>query len=362
MKHKPYGLLQPLPIPERPWSSISMDTIDRLPNSHGFDSILVVVDRFTKMAHFIPTTTSVTSEGIARLFYEHVFSKHGTPTDIVSDRGSTFTSDFFTSLGKILNIRLNFSTPYHPQTDGQTERVNQILEQYLRTYVNYEQNNWTELLPIAEFSYNNAPHSSTQVSPFFANYGYHLNFSASLSDISNFSALQEGTQLRDLTEYLKEQIGIAQDYYKKHADHHRIKAPEFRIGDKVWLSTKNIRTNRPSPKLDVRRIGPFRILERVSPLAYQLDLPRKFSALHPVFHVLVLEPHTENPIPGRTQPPPPPIEIEGELEYEVRRIIRSKFDRHRKKLLYYVEWLGYPDEADFTWETEDDVRNSPELI
>ena len=253
-----------------------MDTIDRLPKSKDFDAILVVVDRLTKMAHFIPTTSDVTSKGIASLFYHHIFSKHGTPTDIVSDRGTKFTSDFFGALGTLLNIKLNFSTAYHPQTDGQTERVNQILEQYLRAYVNYDQDDWAELLLIAEFAYNNAPHSTTNLSPFFANFGYHPNFSASTENINNLAVLREGTRLQDLSDYLKSQIEIAQADHKKYSDRNRLPAPELKIGDEVWLSAQNIRTTRPTKKLDSRQLGPFKIAELIGSHAVRLELPRRF--------------------------------------------------------------------------------------
>ena len=363
-RHKPFGLLQPLPIPDRPWSSISMDTIDQLPLSHGFDSILVVVDRLTKMAHFIPTTTTVTAEGIASLFFEHVFTKHGTPVDIVSDRGSKFTSQFFTSLGELLGIKLNFSTPYHPQTDGQTERVNQSLEQYLRFYVNYNQDNWAKLLPLAEFAYNNSPHSSTKLSPFFANMGFHPNLSVVNSSVPSPLVTQQGAQLQDIQEYLKNELAIAQEQYKLHADKNRLPAPNFKVGDLVWLSTKNIHTTRPSKKLDSRRIGPFPIISKVSPLAFRLELPANLSSIHPVHHVSSLEPYVENTIPGRSQSPPPPVVVDGELEHEVEAILDSKFDRRfRDPLRYLVQWTGYHGDADRTsWQSPDDVKNAAELV
>ena len=151
---KPYGLLQPLPILEKPWSSISMDFIVDLPESKTFDSIFVVVDRLTKMAYFVPCNKSVTGEEAARLFLENVYKYHGLPDDIISDRGTQFTSKFWQSLFKILQVKIKLSSAYHPQTDGQTERVNQVLEQFLRCSINYHQDNWVDLLPIAEFAYN----------------------------------------------------------------------------------------------------------------------------------------------------------------------------------------------------------------
>src|SRR5271169_5884811 len=150
-----------------------MDFIETLPTSSGHDSVLVVVDRLSKQSIFIPTTIHCTSEDLAVLFVTHVFSKHGVPEHVTSDRGSEFVSRFFRSLGKALDMKLHFTSGYHPKGDGQTERTNQTLEQYLRIYCDYQQDDWYNLLPLAEFVYNNAKHSSIQTSPFYANYGYH---------------------------------------------------------------------------------------------------------------------------------------------------------------------------------------------
>jgi hypothetical protein len=175
-RHKPYGLLCQLPVPFRPWESISMDFIEQLPNSEGFTTILVVVDHFTKQALFIPTHNTITSTQLAELFIIHVFSKHGVPSHVTSDQGSKFMSHFFHSLGKALNMKLHFTSGYHPEGDGQTEHVNQTLEQYLRIYCNIQQDNWHTLLPVSEFCYNNTPSSTTGVSLFFANKGYNPAF------------------------------------------------------------------------------------------------------------------------------------------------------------------------------------------
>ena len=130
-RHKPYGLLRQLPVPSRPWNSISMDFIEHLPTSKGFTSILVVVDRFTKQSIFIPTYNTINSTQLAKIFVVHVFSKHGVPSHVMSDHGSEFVSHFFRSLGKALDMKLHFTSGYHPKGDGQTEHVNQTLEQYL---------------------------------------------------------------------------------------------------------------------------------------------------------------------------------------------------------------------------------------
>ena len=136
-RHRPYGLLQPLPIPEQPGSSISMDFITDLPVSQSFDSIFVVVDRLTKMAHFVPCLKAISGEETAKLFLDNIYRYHGLPNDIVSDRGPQFISKFWKSLFQLLKVQINLSSGYHPQTNGQTERVNQVLEQYLRCTINY---------------------------------------------------------------------------------------------------------------------------------------------------------------------------------------------------------------------------------
>jgi hypothetical protein len=174
-RHKPYGFLKQLPKPEQPWNSISMDFIEQLPCSSSYTEILVIVDRLTKQAIFIPTCDTITSADLAKLFVLHVFSKHGVPSHVTSDRGSEFVSNFFKSLGKALDMTLHFTSRYHPEGDGQTEHTNQTLEQYFRIHGNYQQSNWLELLPLVEFAYNNALSVTTGVSPFFANKGYHPN-------------------------------------------------------------------------------------------------------------------------------------------------------------------------------------------
>ena len=171
-RQKPFGLLKPLPVPSRPWKDISMDFVTKLPLSDGFDSILVVVDRFSKMTHFIPCVEAIDAEGVAKLIMKNIVRLHGLPDSIVSDRGPQFVSKFWRILLDFLGVKVKLSTAAHPQTDGQTERMNQNLEQYLRCYVNYLQNDWSGLLSYAEFAINNVPNSSTGKSPFEINKGF----------------------------------------------------------------------------------------------------------------------------------------------------------------------------------------------
>ena len=203
-RHRPYGLLRPLKIPKKPWTSISMDFIVDLPPSKEFDSIFVVVDRLTKMTHFVSCNKTVTGEEIARLFIDNVYKYHGLPDDIISDRRTQFTSKFWQSLFKILQVEIKLSSAYHPQTDGQTERVNQVLEQYLRCSINYHQDNWVELLPLTEFVYNNTIQDSTKQTPFFVNYGHHPRFDQfQLSTSKNPAAQDLATRLLEIQKDMK---------------------------------------------------------------------------------------------------------------------------------------------------------------
>ena len=167
----PAGKLRPNQVPERLWQHISVDFITKLPVSKGHDSILVVCDRFSKMSHFVVTTEKTTAEELARLFRDNVWKLHGLPKSVISNRGPQFAAGLTKELNKMLGIETKLSMAYHPQTDGQTERTNQELEQYLRMYVNHRQNNWSEWLAMAEFAFNNKVHTVTKMSPFKVNYG-----------------------------------------------------------------------------------------------------------------------------------------------------------------------------------------------
>ena len=173
-RHRRYELLSPLELPYAPWQSIAMDFITDLPRSNNCTELWVVVDRFSKMAHFIPLEQDKkNAEDLARIFAREVCRLHGLPRDIVSDRDSRFTSHTWKDFLSVTGIRPRMSTAFHPQTDGQTERVNQVLEAYLRPYINQEQEDWVDLLPIAEHAYNNLVTSATGMTPFYANYGRH---------------------------------------------------------------------------------------------------------------------------------------------------------------------------------------------
>jgi len=326
-RHRHYGLLKQLPVPEKPWNSISMDFIEQLPSSTGFTAILVVVDQLSKQASFIPTHDTITSLELAKLFLLHVFSKHGVPAHVTSDHGTEFVSHFFRSLGKALNMHLHFTSGYHLEGDGQTEHSNQTLEQYLQIYCNYQQDNWVDLLPLAEFAYNNTPSATTRVSPFFANKGYHPNISIYPEcDMTSARACDYAVDLKSLHQYLREEMANAQLRYQGLADAKRTLAPDFKVGDQVYVKAKYFRSTQPSKKLSEKNLGPYTIIAQVGSLSFMLRLPDSMRAVHPVFHVSQLEPAIPNTILDRIQPPLPLVEVDGELEFEISEMLNSKVD------------------------------------
>ncbi|MBW0529326.1 hypothetical protein O181_069041 [Austropuccinia psidii MF-1] len=311
--HKKFGLLKPLQIPNGPWIFLSIDFITQLPLSNSFDSILVIVERFSKMAVFNPTMSSIPSLNLDHLFINNIFLKHGLPSRIVSDRGYLFVSPSCTNLCQKLKISRDLSTSYHPETDGQTERLNQILGQYLFMYVRYHQDDLNTWLPPAEFSCNNSDHSSTKQSPFFTVYGRDHQFdSVHITKYTHSGKLS--TKLQSVHQYFKREIEAAINRFKRYADKSRASLPVFNPGDMVRLSSKNIKSPRPTKKLSERCLGPFKILKKVSTHAYHLKLPSQWKSIHPVFHIYLLEPVKTSTIPNRHQESPPPIIIEEEEE------------------------------------------------
>ena len=352
------GLLQPLPVPSRPWGSISMDFIVDLPTSKGQNTILVVVDRLTKAAHFIACNGPPSAKETADLMIQNVFRLHGVPDEVVSDRGVQFTSKFWRSFCTSLEIDINLSTAFHPQSNGQTERTNQTLEQYLRCYICHLQDDWVDLLPVAEFSYNNSQNASTKQTPFFANLGYHPNILPKFPVTSPIPAVAERiSTLQQNLLLLRETLESAQENYKRAADKFRRPAPMFKVGDKVWLSTRNLKIKVPSPKLGHKFIGPYKIMRIISPVAVRLKLPRSMR-IHPVFHVSLLKAAVPNPFPERTRPPPEAIEIDGQEQFVVEEILDSRI--FRNQLQYLIKWQGYGSEEN-SWEPINNI-NAPRMI
>lgn len=355
--HKPYGMLQPLPIPDRPWQEISMDFITGLPKARsnsaaGYDSILVIVDRLTKFALYLPTSSSLTAGGLATILTDRVFTTFGIPSGIVSDRGSLFTSKFWRTLCDLLVIRRRLSTAFHPQTDGQTERLNQLLEHYLRVFCNEDQSDWVAKLPLAQFVYNTSHHSSINTTPSFALMGYHPQGPFDVKPTHHqrrsysVAAKQRAEQLEADRKKLRATLAHSQELYKKYYDKGR-KPMTFQKGDWVLLSAKNIHQKRPSKKLSNKYLGPFRVVRSIAKhgLAYELDLPTSMR-IHNVFPVSLLEPYKgrEGEDPSTLQDAPI---MPDEVSYEVEMILDHKGTG--KNRWFYVRWKGYPPSED-SWE------------
>ena len=364
----PAGLLESLPVPKHKFDSISMDFVVQLPKTkRGYDAIVVFVDRLTKTIRAEPTMTDATAPDTAKIFFRTIFRNYGLPTSIMCDRDSKFTSNFWKALFKMLGTRIAMSTAYHPQTDGQTERANRTIEQILRNYISYRQDDWDEHLTFAEFAYNNAVQSSTQISPFKLLLGQDPLLPADLltqKETSHVPAAQEMIDsMATLLNAAKSNIQQAQQQQAKYANQRR-RPQTYKKGDQVLLSTANIalasQAKRPSKKLQPKFIGPYTIMEQVSPVAYRLELPIHLT-IHPVFHVSVLRPyHTNDQLfPTRRPPAPNTVIVDGELEYEVDRILDKRVRFRRVE--YLVQWLGYP-EYDATWETLRALRNALEAV
>jgi len=286
VRHAPYGLMKPNEASDRPWKSISMDFITDLPKSEGDDAILIVIDRLTKMGHFLPCTKEIDGRQFSELFMREIFRLHGLPKDIITDRGSIFTSDLWKETTKQRGIEGTLSMAFHPQRGGKTERTNSTLEQYLRAYVNYQQQNWKELLPMAEFAYNNGYQESIKCTPFFANYGVNPEYQT-IGHLmqEKITPPEDMSQLHDI---LQAEMMEAQLRHQEYYDAGRKPDPNLQSGDMVWLLPRNIRTTRPCKKLDYKKIGPLKILARIGESAYKLDLPPSMR-IHNTFQNSLLE-------------------------------------------------------------------------
>jgi len=358
---KTAGMLQPLPIPSWKWEDIGMDFIVGLPRtSHGYDSIWVIVDRLTKAAHFFPVKTSFMAKQYAELYLTRIVCLYGVPKTIVSDRGSQFVLRFWKSLNEAMGTELLLSSAYHPQTGGQTERVNQILEDMLRACVLTYGKKWETFLPFAEFSYNNSYQASIKMSPFEALYGRRcrtpLNWSESGErpffgpDLVN----EAEAKVRKIQEHLR----VAQSRQKSYADRRR-RTLCFKIGDFVYLKVSPLRGTQRFQvrgKLAPRYIGPFRIVATRGEVAYELDLPSSLSNVHKVFHVSQLKKCLRVPSHAIATDD---LDLQPDLsyvEYPLRILDEAERKlRNRSIKFVKVQWNNHSvDEA--TWEREDKLR------
>ncbi|QRW03473.1 Transposon Tf2-1 polyprotein [Ceratobasidium sp. AG-Ba] len=350
--HKQYAPQKPVPIPQKPWEGIAYDFIVKLPESQGMDSILVVIDRFSRQAHFIPCLESTNAEGVADLFIKEVWKLHGLPKTTVSDRGPTFNSQFLKALYAKLGINPKFSTAFHPETDGITERTNQWLEGFLRSFCNYRQDDWVRWLPIAEFCHNNQVNSATGKTAFETIYGLHPRWDLVDLEVNAPNA----ADMADSMQEIWDEVIASMEFHRSKEDTPK---HEYKVGDKVWLVGQNITTRRPSKKLDNKKLGLFVISEKISSHVYRLELPKTMRT-HNVFHINLLTPFTEDKDFHRRQARPPPIITEeGEEEYEVDHVVA--WEQRKNGLYYQIRWKGY-DPIEDTMERAEKIAELPQIM
>ena len=356
------GLLQPLPVPARRWSDVSLDFITHLPKTRsGHTAILVVVDRLSKLVHFIPTVDTANAETVARLFIDNIFVHHGMPERLLSDRDPRFTGTFWSAMCAIWKCERQFTTAYHPQTDGQTERVNRTLEDMLRHWCSPDQDDWDEHLKLAEFACNNAYHTSVDTTPFMLTFGQHPRTPASLfgkdgpGKQPNPTANQFAAGMLERVQKAQRFLMSAQARQKCFADEKRRPAT-LSIGQYVKLSTKNLANRaKGTPKLHPKFIGPFQITERIGETAYKLLLPEDMR-IHNIFHVSLLQPwHHSLSGPAPTQV----LLVKDDEQFEVDTILdhQDEGSGRRRKRSYLVAWKGYTPENN-SWEPESNLKSA----
>ncbi|CAJ2633781.1 unnamed protein product [Trifolium pratense] len=359
---KPAGLLQPVEIPEWKWEDIAMDFVTGLPRTQkGYDSVWVIIDRLTKSAHFLPVKTTYTASQYAKLYLEEIVSLHGVPVSIISDRGAQFTAQFWKSFQSALGTRLNLSTAFHPQTDGQSERTIQILEDMLRACVLDFGGSWDRYLPMMEFAYNNSYQSSIQMAPFEALYGRRCRSPIGWFEVGE-AKLVGPELIQDAIEKVKlirDRLVTAQSRQKSYSDKRR-RPLEFTVGDHVFLRVspmKGVLRFGKKGKLSPRFIGPFEILERVGPVAYRLALPPDLSGVHPVFHISMLRKYLYDPSHVISHEN---IQLDENLSYTEHpvAVVDKEIRRLRSKDIVSVKvlWKG-PSGEETTWESEEVMRS-----
>ncbi|GJY42186.1 retrotransposon-related protein [Tanacetum coccineum] len=327
------GLLQPLPIPEKVWTSVSMDFIEKLPKSQGKTAILVVVDRLSKYAHFVALSHPFTAVQVAQVFLDTIYKLHGLPQTIVSDRDKVFISTFWRELFKLLQVKLTMSTAYHPQTDGQTEVVNRCLEGYLRCMTGEHPKEWAKWLPLAELWYNTNYHSAINTTPFEVVYGQtppiHVPY---LGGVSKVEAVDRSLKARELAiQVLKFHLKRAQNRMKQHADKGRSERI-LEVGDWVLLKLQphrqvTLRRDKQH-KFSAKYYGPYKVLEKIGSVAYKLMLPAT-AQVHDVFHVSQLKKvkgAITNLIPVT---PLPQCNNQGQIEVQPMTILDRKMVKHK---------------------------------
>lgn len=353
------GMLQPLPVPAHAWQIVSLDFIEGLPRSATFNCILVVVDKFSKYSHFVPLSHPFTALDVAEAYMQHIHRLHGLPQSLISDHDRIFTSTLWTTLFRLAGTQLRMSSSYHPQTDGQTERVNQCLETYLHCFVHACPSQWSRWLALAEYWYNTSFHSALGTTPFEVLYGHKpryfgLSATSACQSEDLLDWLHEREQMQSL---IRSHLLRAQTRMKSQEDKCRSER-SFAVGDWVYLKlqpfVQQSMVTRANRKLSFRFYGPFQVLDRVGEVAYKLALPAT-SLIHPVIHVSQLKKalapgeQVHAPLPvlrSTTADPPQPVHV-----------LERHFIRKGAKMVeqVLVRWSG-DDAAVRTWENPHELR------
>ena len=361
-RDKKPGLLQQLPIPDRPWQHITVDFKKCPETKLNHNMVVIFVDRLSKRPITVPIRDTITARELVPIFLTDVVRHTGLPDSITSDRGPQFVSDFWNEVCKRLSIKVKLSTANHPQTDGQTEIVNQYFDQRLRPYVNHYQNDWDQWVAIVDYQQACLWHETTGQSPFLTEKGYEPRTSFDWETpaaantpkerLSKTEAQALVKRLHDSWEVAKSNMAQSQERYATQANKHRRPA-DFGVGDKVWVSTKHWKTDRPSRKLSDQMAGPFEITEKVGH-SFRLRLPDSIK-VHPVFHADRLRRAPEDPLPGQRNPEPPALDVNDNDEFEVDHILAVR--KLRGKLKYRVKWKGWDDDPD--WYPASHLRHCP---
>ena len=328
---------------------------------------MTVVDKATKMAHFIPCSETITAKGTAQLYWQHVGKLHGIPAVIISDRDPRFTSRYWRELWRLLGTDLRMGSGFHPESSGQVERFNQLLEQTLRCAVHQygDGRRWTEVLPVVEFAVNNTPNRTTGYTAFFLNYGFHPLSPAQMlsrTEETNNEAVHQFTQrLQQDFQTALQQLTQAGEAMKRFADRRRREEPVYRPGDLVLLSTRYLRMRNVPAKLQRRFVGPFRVETQISRVAYKLELPEDWR-VHPVFHSSLLKPFQQSSWSCPVDAPQPDLEVDDGPGYVVERLLRWRSVRRGRRRVreFLVTWAGFPvDEAE--WIPESNFHDRDQL-
>jgi hypothetical protein len=348
--------LHPLPIPAYPMQHLCMDFKEFPPDKQGYDCILVIIDRLGKDSVTIPCHKTIDARGLAVLFVQWVYRFGHTPESIVSS--------FWQEFCRIIGVKIKLSTAYHKETDGQTEIMNRYIDQRLRPFVSYYQDNWSDLLPLMDRVQMTLPHSSIGMAPYRLKFGIDPRTSwdwnspkptTPTEKLNRADALTVATRMHKAWEIAKANMEKAQETMAKSVNQHRRKV-DWKVGDRVYLSAKNLKSDRPSRKLSDQWKGPYRILQKVGN-SYRLKLPHG-SAIHDVFAPDVLTKDPNNPLPGQESPKPSGEVIAGHEEWDVEEILAVKLTKNTLK--YKVSWVGH--DPDPNWYPASNFMGSPHKL